>query len=146
LLVDDVELIQQLISLRLNSIGLKPVVASHGEMAVELVRQQEFDLILMDLQMPVMDGLTAIKQIRKLGYSKPIIALTANTLKSERIRCLNAGADDFLPKPIDFNLFFEMIAHYLSDPRTETKPHDAHKLHDSQALNIEHTIAVKNKF
>jgi signal transduction histidine kinase len=126
MLVEDVDLIQQLISLRLSSFGLKPFVADNGETALNLVRQQKFDLILMDLQMPVMDGLTAIREIRKLGYSKPIIALTANNLESERVRCLNAGADDFIAKPINFVLLFELIEHYLSGPQPQTRRYDAH--------------------
>lgn len=116
LIVDDVESIYQLVSVQLKLRGLTPVIAYNGQMAVELVEQQEFDLILMDIQMPVMDGLEATRKIRSTGYQKPIVILTANALHSERERCLQAGADDFITKPIDFVRFFEIVESYLTTP------------------------------
>jgi signal transduction histidine kinase/HPt (histidine-containing phosphotransfer) domain-containing protein len=117
LIVDDVESIYQLLSAHLKLRGLSPVIADNGKTAVELARQREFDLILMDIQMPIMDGLEATRILRNSGYDRPIVILTANALQSERDRCLKAGADDFITKPIDFVHFFEIVEKYLTTPK-----------------------------
>ncbi|EXJ13377.1 response regulator [Imhoffiella purpurea] len=82
-------------------LGLRVDSAGNGAEALELVRRNPYDLILMDMQMPVMDGLEATRRIRALGIRTPIIAMTANAFSQDRERCLEAGMDDFLSKPID---------------------------------------------
>ncbi len=88
----------------LGSLGYQVTTVEDGEKAVETVKDGHFDVVLMDCQMPVMDGLEAVHHIRRLENGKsrtPVVALTANVMPGERTRCLEAGMDDFLTKPID---------------------------------------------
>jgi len=90
------------------------VVVENGLQAVEAVKQQKFDLILMDMQMPVMNGFEATQKIREMPEYKdtPIVALTAFAMKGDRERCLEAGATDYIPKPIDSQEFIEKVKYY----------------------------------
>jgi len=89
----------------LKMFGTYPTVVDNGQKAVDIVREQDFDMILMDIQMPVMDGLTATREIRRLDKpgidNLPIIALTAHAMEVDYQRSLDAGMDDHLTKPID---------------------------------------------
>jgi len=92
--------------------------AADGREAVELCRNNSnIDLILMDIQMPEMNGLTATEEIKKFNRDIPIIAQTANAINEEKQRCLEAGCDDFITKPVNINELFEKIDKWLS-----TKP------------------------
>jgi CheY-like chemotaxis protein len=90
------------------------VVVENGAEALEQVKKQKFNLILMDMQMPVMNGFEATEKIRQLPDYKhtPIIALTAFAMKGDREKCLEAGATDYIPKPIDSQEFIEKVKHY----------------------------------
>jgi CheY-like chemotaxis protein len=90
------------------------VVVENGAEAVEAVKKQHFDLILMDMQMPVMNGFEATEKIRQMSDYKetPIIALTAFAMKGDREKCLEAGATDYIPKPIDSQEFIEKIKYF----------------------------------
>ena len=114
LLAEDQELNQQLIGIYLKELNVDVSFADNGKIVLEKVQSEDFDLILMDMQMPVMDGLHAVSILREHGYSKPIVALTANAMKEDKQRCLNAGCDDFLTKPIERVAFVEMLAKYLA--------------------------------
>ena len=92
---------QRLISMMLRKAGADVAVAENGQMAVDRVRLERFDLILMDMAMPVMDGYTAARTLRELGVDIPIVALTAHALAGEREKCLAAGCNAYLTKPID---------------------------------------------
>ena len=92
---------QFLIRRILTTQGAITELVENGKEAVEKALSQTFDLILMDVQMPVMDGISAVKRLRKEGYQKPIVALTAHALKEERQRCLEAGFDEHVAKPIN---------------------------------------------
>ncbi len=92
---------QRLISMMLRKAGADVAVAENGQMAVDRVRLERFDLILMDMAMPVMDGYTAARTLRELGVEIPIVALTAHALAGEREKCLAAGCNAYLTKPID---------------------------------------------
>jgi CheY-like chemotaxis protein len=81
--------------------GLESAVAEDGEKAVETAREGAFDLILMDIQMPRMNGYEATRRIREMGLKVPIVALTAHALKGDEEKCLAAGCDGYLSKPID---------------------------------------------
>lgn len=90
------------------------VVVENGLQALEAVKQQKYDLILMDMQMPVMNGFEATQKIRELDDYRdtPIIALTAFAMKGDREKCLEAGATDYIPKPIDSQEFIDKVKYY----------------------------------
>ncbi|OYT89569.1 MAG: hybrid sensor histidine kinase/response regulator [Burkholderiales bacterium PBB6] len=103
LLVEDNPLNREVSAELLEALGLVPDLAGDGVEAVELARHSHYDLILMDVQMPTMDGLEATRQVRKLpGHAHtPIVAMTANAFQDDRDRCREAGMDDFIAKPVD---------------------------------------------
>lgn len=90
------------------------VVVENGQEALDAVKLQHYDLILMDMQMPVMNGFEATKKIRELKQYKdtPIVALTAFAMKGDREKCLDAGATDYIPKPIDSQEFIQKVKYY----------------------------------
>ncbi len=92
------------------------VVVENGEDAVKMARDQVFDLILMDMQMPIMNGFEATESIRQLPEYRttPIIALTAFAMKGDREKCLEAGATDYIPKPIDSKEFIDKVKYYTN--------------------------------
>ncbi len=103
LLVEDNELNQEVATVLLTDAGLVVELAENGQIAVDMVRAKDYDIVLMDMQMPVMDGLTATLEIRKLPEfnTLPIVAMTANVMAGDRDRCLAAGMNDHLAKPIE---------------------------------------------
>jgi len=110
LVVDDGESNRKLINLVLTRAGASVQTARHGKEAVEKVEQGTFDLILMDMQMPVMDGYTAANLLRTRGFQAPIIALTADAMKGTESRCRDAGCTGFLTKPIDMDNLIKSLA------------------------------------
>jgi CheY-like chemotaxis protein len=114
LLVEDVELNQLLASRIIESWGVHVDIAKNGKVAVEMMTNGMYDLVLMDIQMPEMDGLEATRHIRNMQDSKkasvPIVALTANVLKGDGDRYLAAGMNDFLSKPFDDKKLFTIIS------------------------------------
>ncbi len=116
LLAEDNPVNQKLAVLILNKAGYQVDVANNGRKAVETFTQQpaNFDLILMDVQMPEMDGLEATKELRSRGFqSIPIIAMTANAMKGDREICLEAGMNDYITKPVKREIIFEIIEKWL---------------------------------
>ena len=114
LIVEDNVVNQQVTENMLLKIGCHSKIAENGYEAIEIMKKQEFDLILMDIQMPVMDGLTATQTIRSkssdvLQHDLPIIAMTAHALRGHREKCLQAGMNDFLTKPLSLNQLSEAI-------------------------------------
>ncbi|MBC8351337.1 MAG: response regulator [Planctomycetes bacterium] len=110
---------QRLIAFILRKAGLEVSIADHGEMACDLATNatsdgRPFDLILMDMQMPVMDGYAATRQLRQLGYQVPIIALTAFAMTGDSEKCLDAGCDAYATKPIRREELIELIASHLN--------------------------------
>ncbi len=100
LLVEDSLDNQALISIYLGRSGANTDIASDGAQGVEMALAKDYDVVLMDVQMPVMDGLTAVRKLRGQGYKGRVYALTAHAMREERLRCLDAGFDDFLSKPV----------------------------------------------
>ncbi len=101
LVAEDNPVNQKVILYILNKLGYKPSIAENGAIAVEKIREHPFDIVLMDMQMPEMDGIQATQFIRKNIYKQPIIiALTANTMEGDQETCLNAGMNDYLSKPV----------------------------------------------
>ncbi|NLY02611.1 MAG: PAS domain-containing protein [Rhodopirellula sp.] len=110
---------QRLIALLLKRAGAEVSLAENGQVACESAlaasdRGEPFDVILMDMQMPVMDGYAATRHLRAEGYTGPIVALTAHAMADDRQKCLDAGCDDFATKPIDRPTLLEMIARYAA--------------------------------
>jgi len=105
----------------LKKVGADVTIVENGELAVEaaqaaLAEERPYGVILMDMQMPVMDGYDASIMLRAQGYTRPIIALTAHAMESARQECLDAGCDDYASKPIDRKLLIEMIREHLLAP------------------------------
>lgn len=117
LLVDDVEDNRLLIQRMLAKRGAQLSLATNGEEGLSKALEHNFDIILMDIQMPIMDGYTATKKLRQAGYKKPIIALTAHAMKDDRERCLEAGCTDYLTKPVQVDSLIHTILTY-SAPTT----------------------------
>lgn len=113
LVTDDTPANRQLVGLVLRNAGLVVEEAENGLEALEKATAENFDLLLMDMQMPVMDGFTATKQLRDLGVQVPIYALTANVMQSDRERCEAAGCTGFLTKPIDIDKLLATLAEIL---------------------------------
>ncbi len=126
LLVEDNEVNRELAEEMLTSVGLTVDLAENGLEAVNRVSTGNYDLVLMDCQMPVMDGYEASRRIRQDEHLRrlPIIAMTANALAADRQLCLDAGMDEHIPKPIDVNLLYTTLAHWLSggEPRNAEHP------------------------
>ncbi|MDB5875567.1 MAG: hypothetical protein JWQ07_5009 [Ramlibacter sp.] len=103
LVVEDNDINQQVARELLEDAGLAVDVADNGQVALDLVRRNTYDLVFMDMQMPVMDGVTATRELRKFmsAAQLPIIAMTANAMEQDRRKCMEAGMNDFLVKPID---------------------------------------------
>lgn len=114
LLVEDSPDIQMLIAKYLHRVGAGVKSAYDGAQGVELALAENFDVLLMDIQMPVLDGHEAAKKLRRLKYSKPIIALTAHAMKEEQAKCLKSGFTEFLTKPIQGDLLIKALSHYVS--------------------------------
>ncbi len=115
---------QLLIQLLLEGYGLDVTIVENGQLAVDMYKEKSFDLVFLDINMPVMDGITALKEIIKLetqsGTKVPKVALTANSLKGDKERFLNEGMDNYLAKPIDNTKLGEILALYLRDKNKKT--------------------------
>jgi CheY-like chemotaxis protein len=103
LLVEDEMINREVALAMLSEAGLAAEIAEDGQIAVEMVGRNDYDLILMDMQMPRMDGLTATRLIRQLPgkVQVPIVAITANAFTEDKARCIEAGMSDFVAKPVD---------------------------------------------
>lgn len=116
---------QRLLAFVLRKAGAQVEIAENGQVAVEMFEaaqaaEKPFDLVLMDIQMPLVDGYEATRRLRALGYQGPILALTAHAMAGDRAKCLAAGCTDYISKPIDKVPFLAMLATYLG--RTDPLP------------------------
>ena len=117
LLVEDGPDNQRLIATILRKAGAEVTVAGNGQAGCDLVREatlrgEPYDVVLMDMQMPVLDGYAATAELRRMGYQRPVIALTAHAMQGERERCLAAGCDDFVCKPISRAALIDTVRRY----------------------------------
>ena len=121
LLVEDNLINQQVALGYLNNTGIRVDCAENGKTAIERIKKTQYDLILMDIQMPIMDGLTASSFIRSmnLGYELPIIAMTAHTSPEDREKSLSVGMNDHIHKPISSELLYEILNKYLANHKAK---------------------------
>lgn len=113
LVVEDVLENQLLIETILRKYGVEVSVANNGEEGMRRALEGNFDAVIMDVQMPVMDGYTAVRNLRNLKYEKPVIALTAHAMKEDRVKCLGAGYSDYLAKPIQPEQFLRTLGEHI---------------------------------
>ena len=129
LLVEDNAINQEVALELLAAAGLNADLAVDGEKAVKMSATKPYDLILMDMQMPIMDGITATRRIRASGGTMPILAMTANAFGDDRQRCLDAGMNDHVAKPVDPQNLYSALIKWLPTPAlfTQNTPASAAK-------------------
>jgi CheY-like chemotaxis protein len=122
LLAEDNELNLQLMKLMFQQLGFEFEVAKNGQQALEMVKSKEFDVVLMDVQMPIMNGLEATVEIRKLPERKDliIIGLSANVFEEDQKKALDIGMDDYLTKPIRLAILADKLEFYFRKIRQKT--------------------------
>ncbi|MCU4175433.1 response regulator [Carboxylicivirga sp. N1Y90] len=114
LVVEDVDTNKIFFDAALRKTNAKILWAKDGKEAITLFQANRIDLVLMDLQLPIMDGYTATREIKKIDAEIPIIAQTAHVMSGEREKCLEAGCDDYLPKPIRLQILMDTLSKYLN--------------------------------
>ena len=117
LVVDDGPENRELVTLVLQEVGLEVECAENGKVGAEMAMAKPFDLVLMDMQMPVMDGYAATRLLREQGLTTPIYALTANAMKGFEKKCMAAGCSGYLTKPIDIDFLLETVGQVLGGER-----------------------------
>ncbi len=141
LLVEDSFVNRTLVLEMLKNLKWNIFTAENGQIAIDMYKQKHFDLVLMDIQMPIMDGYTATKHIKEIQKQKnmfvPIIALTAHAMKGDKEKCLNAGMDDYLSKPVDYNTLKTMCDKWLLKTSAQTETESIkNEILNSDYLNI----------
>ena len=135
LVVEDIALNQLLMKTVLEDFGFNCNIAGNGKVAIEMLQKKDYDVILMDLQMPIMNGFEATEFIRKVMKSKvPIIALTADVTTVDLVKCKSVGMNDYISKPVDEKLLFTKIIEQLKKPSL---------LKEIEILETNQTIQVK---
>ncbi|NTE00615.1 response regulator [Agrobacterium tumefaciens] len=137
LIVDDNETNRLVASTILLGYGAQVLNAEDGDMALHMVKEEAYDIILMDIQMPVIDGYETTRKLRQQGYSGTIIALTASVAQGERERCIAAGMDDYLTKPINEKLLIDVIDSWIKKkPVDIPEPEIIHPLYSLEGLRV----------
>ncbi|MGS0676330.1 PAS domain S-box protein [Shewanella sp. 125m-1] len=126
LLVEDNEMNQEVATEFLEQVGVVLSIAENGQVALDKLALHTFDLVLMDCQMPVMDGYQATQELRKIPQlaNLPVIAMTANAMAGDREMCLRAGMNDHIAKPIEVSLLYTTLLEYLGEGNSEFTPAD----------------------
>lgn len=144
LLVEDNPDNQQLFSVLLAKTGADVTIAANGKIAVETALNEPFDLIFMDMQMPVMGGIEATRILREKGYRGPIVSLTANAMKQDRDESIKAGSNDYITKPVNKLNFYYTVYKYLdkgNDQAAISRDDKEGIIDDDPGI-----ISLKNKF
>jgi PAS domain S-box-containing protein len=119
LVIDDGEANRELVRLVLEEVGLRVDDAENGQIGAQKALREHYDVLLMDMQMPVMDGFTATRLLRQKGYASPIIALTANAMKGFEREVMEAGCTGYLTKPVDIDALLQTMADLLGGRRIQ---------------------------
>lgn len=146
LLVEDNEINREVAQEILQEAGMIVTIANNGREAVDMVKNNTYDIVLIDIQMPIMDGYEATREIRKdLAYAElPIIAMTANALLRDREKCIKAGMNDHVTKPIDTTLLFQKIAYWIKKEQSIIEEEMAIAVHAPCSPSINGALVVKN--
>lgn len=147
LVVEDNPVNQKIAMILLNRLGVKAELAANGQEAVDMFSKGKYSLILMDCQLPVMDGFSATRAIREIESANksklliPIIAVTALAMTGDRERCVAAGMDDYLSKPIDKAILTSKMEYWLSaKPARQIAPHSVTEENEHQPGFIDNTV------
>ncbi len=161
LVVEDNDLNRQMVQVMLSRRGHRVTTAANGAYALEAVQKQRFDIIFMDVQMPVMDGLEACRRIRALEgeqHHTPIVAMTAHAMQGDALMCLEAGMDDYISKPIDPQLVFQLLelgtrGIFKLTPENTSNPNGHHPVKDAPVVDLQgalprfdHDVEVYHQF
>lgn len=114
LVVEDVDTNKIFFDAALRRTNATIIWARDGQEAIDMFQENNVDLVLMDLQIPIMDGYTATREMKKIRPEVPIIAQTAHVMSGEREKCLEAGCDDYLAKPIRLQLLIDTLSKFLN--------------------------------
>ena len=143
LAVDDNPANLKLLSILLKDLGASVTTATDGEQAIHATQKQHFDLIFMDLQMPIINGLEACKHIRK-HLQTPIIALTAHALADEKQQLLDIGVNDYLSKPINEDILIETVNKLCHSTAVKTVPETPKAITSIEAVNVKNCLSLAN--
>ena len=146
LLVEDNQINQEIVGQLLEPFKFEIELAENGQEAINKIAQAKFDLILMDVQMPVMDGLAATAMIRDLpGWEAvPILAMTANAFEDDRRKCIEAGMNDHLVKPVEPEILYKCLIKWLPGKKNETKNNGVAKS-DVNEVTVRHSAALEDQ-
>jgi two-component system, sensor histidine kinase and response regulator len=148
LVAEDTSFNQKYIRRLLDGWQCQPTIVDNGRMAIEALSEQDFDLVLMDVQMPEIDGLTATTIIREqekeMNRHVPIIAMTAHAMRGDQERCIDAGMDDYVPKPISAGMLLDAIHRVLPESNSRFAPEAEEK--SSTANEVDELAAYLEAF
>jgi len=144
LIVEDVAMNQELAIEILSKKGIEVSVANNGQEGVDAVKANSFDLVLMDMQMPVMDGCQATVEIRKFNQQLPIIAMTANAMSVDKNKCLAAGMNDYVTKPINPEILFTTILRWLNPAENQIQV-ELNKAPEQASISTDTHLAINTK-
>lgn len=144
LLVEDGDTNRRMIQLMLKRFKIDVDVAINGQEGINRVIAGHYDVVLMDMQMPIKDGYDATRELRNLGYKLPIVALTAHAMSGDRQRCLDAGCSDYLTKPIGEERLIRKLAEHLSHSHPEPTRRDRKTARNNDPKDALQMIAVRS--
>ena len=145
LIVDDAAANRDLTALMLRRLGVTTDKAENGAEALEMMNATHYDVVLMDMHMPVMDGLTATRKIRQMGSDICVIALTAMTIEEEKQRCMDAGCDGFLTKPIRMPALIAGLSPYLPLVESECESTEASVDEPTRANSAPNHMEIRDR-